>query len=116
MRRFRWLALGLVAVLAMASPGDAVVATIVTTAPLPDHSERSVEAAFHDAVRAAVTEAMAMGLPWVQFSHALVLEDAVRVEILATDAAPDAGAGQEEHGSDTAPRAGVVSAPPATWL
>jgi hypothetical protein len=111
MRRFRWLALGLVAVLATASPGGAVVATIVTTAPLPDRSEQSVEAAFHDAVRAAVTEAVAMGLPWVLFSHALVLEDAVRVEILATDAAPDAGRGQEEPGSDREPRASVDPAP-----
>lgn len=111
MRRFSWVVLGLAVVLATASPSAATVATIATTAPLQDHEEQSVNAALQTALKAAVTGAMAMGLPWVQMSHALVLEDAVAVQILATDTDPDAGTGQDERGPDTEPAPGAVDAP-----
>jgi hypothetical protein len=113
MRRFRWLVLGLVVVLATASPSAATVATIATTAPLPDHEEQSVNAALQTALKAAVTGAMAMGLPWVRMSHALVLEKAVAVQILATDTDPDAGTGQDEWGPDIEPGPGADDPPQA---
>jgi hypothetical protein len=63
MSRFCWLVLGLVLVLAPASPSVARVAAIETTSPLQDHAEDSVTATLEAAVKAAVTGAMAMGLP-----------------------------------------------------
>jgi hypothetical protein len=80
------------------SPSAAAVATIVTTAPLSDHREPSVNAALHAALKAAVVGAAAMGLTWVRISRAVVLEDAVAVKIFATDTAPEPGA--EEDGPD----------------
>jgi hypothetical protein len=78
------MALGLV-VLA-ASPSWARVATIQTTAPLGDHSVASIKAAVTEAVRTAIRGAAAMGLSRVRLNHALVLQDAVVIQLLATDA------------------------------
>jgi hypothetical protein len=89
MRPLTCLAASLLLVLWVASPGSARVATIQTTAPLQDHAELSVKTALKEAVDAAVKGAVAMGLQWVQISRALVFEDAVAVQILATDTAPE---------------------------
>ncbi len=113
MRRFSWVVLGLAVILATASPSAATVATIATTAPLQDHEEQSVNAALQTALKAAVTGAMAMGLRWVRMSHALVLEDAVAVQIVATDTDPDAGTGQDQGGPDADPGPGAADAPQA---
>ena len=105
MRRFCLFALGLLLIVLIASPSAATVATITTTAPLEDHQEQSVDAAFRAALKAAVEGATAMGLPWVRISHALVLEDAVAVQILATDTALGPDGAQEgpktEGGADS---------------
>lgn len=90
MRPLTCLVAALLLVLWVASPGLSRVATIETTAPLQDHGELSVKAAFREAVDAAVKGAFAMGLHWFQISKAFVLEDAVAVRILATDTAPEA--------------------------
>ncbi len=113
MRRFSWVVLGLALVLATASPSAATVATIATTAPLQDHEEQTVNAALQTALKAAVTGAMAMGLPWVRMGRALVLEDAVAVQILATDTDPDAVTGQDERGPDAEPGPGADETPQA---
>jgi hypothetical protein len=101
MRRFRWLALGLLLAVVPAAPSAATVATIATTAPLEDHQEQSVNAALRAALKAAFTGAAAMGLPWVQISRALVLDDAVAVQILATDENPEPGTGEEGPDPDS---------------
>jgi hypothetical protein len=113
MHRIGWLVLGLAVVLATASPGDATVATIATTAPLQDHEEQSVNAALQTALKAAVTGAMAMGLSWVRMSHAFVLENAVAVQILATDTDPDAGTGPDGWEPNTEPGPGADDPPKA---
>ena len=104
MRRLSWLVFGLVAVLATVSPSAATMASIATTAPLEDHQEQSVKVAFRAALKAAVAGATAMGLPWVRISRALVLDDAVAVQILATDEDLGPGTGEEapdpENGAD----------------
>jgi len=110
MHRFSWLALALALVLAASSPSIATVAMIETTAPLQDHAEESVRIALLTAVEAAVTSAVAMGLPWVRISQALVLEDAVGVQILATDTDPEAGTNEETPGPDAEPGAGADEA------
>ena len=102
MRRFSCLVLGLVVFFATVSPGAATVATIATTAPLEDHQEQSV--ALRAALKAAVAGAQAMGLAWIQISRALVLDDAVAVQILATDEDPGPNTEDEapapDRGSD----------------
>ena len=95
MRRFQWFALGLLLSAGPAAPSDATVATIATTTPLEDHQEQSVNAALLAAVQTAVAGAAAMGLPWVQISRALVLDDAVAVQILATDEDPELDTGED---------------------
>ena len=49
MRRFSWLGLAVLLIVAPASPSAAIVATIATTAPLEDHQDQSVNAAFRAA-------------------------------------------------------------------
>jgi hypothetical protein len=71
--------------LGLAPPALARVASIRTTAPLADRSDQAVKAAFTEAVEAAVRGAVAMGLSHVALNEAVVLRDAVFVEILATD-------------------------------
>ncbi len=104
MRRFSWLGLAALLIVAPASPSAATVAAIATTAPLEDHQDQSVNAAFRAALKAAVVGATAMGLPWVRISRAIVLDDAVAVQILATDENLEPGTGEEapdpDNGSD----------------
>ena len=95
MRRFTWFTFALLLIVGAAAPSDATVATIATTAPLEDHEEQSVNAALRTAVQAAMAGAAAMGLPWVQISRALVLDDAVAVQILATDEDPELDTGED---------------------
>jgi hypothetical protein len=87
-------------ILGVAWPADSSVARIETTAPLRSHAEESVQAALKEAVDAAVKGAVAMGLPWVHLNRAVVLADAVAVQILATDTAPEA---EPEAEMDEAP-------------
>lgn len=89
MRSFGRLALALLLVLALVSPGLAGVATIEATAPLQDHSQESIRAAFMEALKAAVGQAEAMGLPWVAINEVRVLEHKVTVELLASDTDPE---------------------------
>src|SRR5512134_3934461 len=108
MGRFCWLVLGVVLVLAPASPSAAKLVEIETTSPLADHAEESVRVALEAAVKDAVTRAIAIGTPWVRMSHALVLEDAVVVRILATDTDPAMGTeedAEDARESDTEPGA-----------
>jgi hypothetical protein len=79
----------LLLVLGAASPGLARIASIETTAPLSNHAEQTVKAALEEAVNTAVKGAVAMGLRWFKISKALVLEDLVAVQILATDTASE---------------------------
>jgi hypothetical protein len=95
MKRFTLL-LVFLAVLSIVSPALARVAAIQTSAPLADQSEASIKAAVKQAVEIAVRGAVAMGLPRVHLDDAVVLNDAVVIQILATDAEvdetdPDAG-------------------------
>ena len=105
MRRFCLFALGLLLIVLNASPSAATVAAIATTAPLEDHQEQSVDAAFRAALKAAVEGATAMGLPWVRISRAVVLEDAVAVQILATDETPEPDTGEDSPDPDNGPGA-----------
>ncbi len=89
MRSFGRLALALLLVLALVSPGLAGVATIEATAPLQDHSQESIKAAFIEALKAAVGQAEAMGFPWVAINEVRVLEHKVTVELLASDMDPE---------------------------
>jgi hypothetical protein len=95
MHRLISLSLASLLVIATATPSAARMASIQTTAPLQDHEEQSVKSAVKEAVKSAVTGAMAMGLPWVQIRRAVVLEDAVAVQILATDTDPEAATEQQ---------------------
>jgi hypothetical protein len=108
MRRFSLLALVLALVMTTTSSSIATVSTIETRAPLQDHAEESVRIALLSAVEAALTGAVAMGLVWVRISQALVLEDAVAVQILATDMDPEPGTGEEGPGSDSESSADVL--------
>ncbi len=102
MRPFGRLAIALLLVLSIASPGLARVAAIQTSAPLKDHSEQSINVAVMEAINTAARAAVAMGLPWVQVRGAFLLEDAVTVQILATDTEP----GEEEEKEEMEPEAG----------
>jgi hypothetical protein len=97
----RWTIRSLAAlalVMAVGTPALARVAAIRTAAPIADSSDAAVEAAFVEAVEAAVRGAVAMGLSRVALRDAVVLQDAVLVEIVATDA--DVAPGEE--GASTA--------------
>ena len=89
MRSLSRFALTSLVVLLMVSPVWARVATIETSAPLRDHAEQSVDAALQDAVETALRGAVAMGLSWVKINRALVLENMVTVQLLATDTDPE---------------------------
>lgn len=111
MRRFISLSLLSMLIIATASPSEAKMATIQTTAPLRDHGEQAVKSAVQEALKSAVIGAVAMGFPWVQFSRATVLEDAVAVQILATDTDPEAGTGEEAPGPDNESADGIDDSP-----
>lgn len=91
MRALTRLALALLLALGIVSPALAGVAAIHATAPLEDHSDQAVRAAVKTAVETAVRGAVAMGLPWVQLRRAVVLENMVVVQVLATDTKPADG-------------------------
>ncbi|MBP1774068.1 MAG: hypothetical protein H6Q86_74 [candidate division NC10 bacterium] len=101
MRRFHGFALALLLILVSAAPTAATVATIATTTPLENHEEQSVNAAVQAALKMAVAGAAAMGLRWFQISHALVLDDAVAVQIVATDEDPEADTGEAAPGPES---------------
>jgi hypothetical protein len=104
MARFGWLALGVLLLLALAFPSAAAVVEIEKTAPLQDHTGESLRAALETAVTSAITDAVAMGFPWVRMSHARFLETMVTVRVVATDVDPGAEKNAEARGPDTAPR------------
>ena len=108
MHRVRWLILSLLLIVVPVSPSAATVAAIATTVPLQDHEEQTINAALQAAVKAAVAGATAMGLAWVRISRALVLEDAVAVQIFATDTAPEPGTGEEAPDPDGGSDADVL--------
>jgi hypothetical protein len=103
MKLFSMLALALGLVMATVSPILATTATIETTAPLRDHAKESIKTALLTAVKTAFTGAVAMGLPWVRINQTLVSDDAVVVQILATDTEPQTGRGGQTPGTDTQP-------------
>jgi hypothetical protein len=80
------LVLALILVGTVALPSFAQVAVITTTAPLADHSEVTVDAAVKLAIQTAARGAVAMGLPHLRLHRALILQDAVMVEVVAADA------------------------------
>ncbi len=101
--------------LGLAMPAFARVAAIRTAAPITDHSDQGVKAAFAEAVESAVRGAVAMGMSHVALNDARVLEDVVLVEILATDApgsdAPTPNApGPDDEDGDHASGIGSVPA------
>ncbi len=98
MRPLSCLVLALLLVLSIASPAVARLAMIETMAPLQDHAEPSIKTAFKEALQTAMRGAVAMGLSWVKISRALVLEDMVTVQILATDTKPEGEEGGEDEG------------------
>jgi hypothetical protein len=98
-------------IITAASPSEAKMATIQTSAPLQDHGEQAVKRAIQEAVKSAVMGAVAMGLPWVRVSRAVVLEDAVAVQIMATDTDPESGTGEEAPGPDNGSADGVDDSP-----
>ena len=81
--------LGLVGVLALASPAMARMASFEATTPLQDHSKQSIEMAVIEAVEAGVQSAIAMGFSWIQVSPPLLLDDKVVVHFAATDVDPE---------------------------
>jgi hypothetical protein len=83
--RITRLVLPIVLAFAVASPALARVASIETTAPLADQSEDSIKAALEQAVSTAVRGAVAMGFQWVHIRQAVVFEDLVSVQVLASD-------------------------------
>lgn len=83
------LVLALILVATLVSPSFAQMALIATTAPLADHAEETVNAAVKQAIQTAIRGAAAMGLPHMRLRRALVLQDAVLVQIVAADT--DAG-------------------------
>ena len=89
MKTISQLSGALTLVLLVASPSLARVATIETTASLTDHSPASIHAAFDEAVRTAARGAVAMGLPHLQVRRALVMDDAVIIQLFAADSDVD---------------------------
>jgi len=100
MRWFSCLALGLLIVTSVGAPALARVALIQTMAPLQDHTAHSIRDALEDAVKSAVKGAAAMGLSTVKLNQALVLEDMVTVQIVATDKEPQE---QDDQNSEKGP-------------
>ena len=68
------------------APAIAAMAAIETVQTVEDESDEGVRAAIERAVQAAVTGAVAMGLPRVELRGARILRGAVAVQIIARDA------------------------------
>jgi hypothetical protein len=113
MRAGSCFALALLILLSVASSAVGGMAVIQTMAPLQDHAKQSIEAAFKEAMQTALKGALAMGFSWVKLSQALVLEDMVTVQILATDTRPEGGEGEGEEESLPGGEPGAGSAQPA---
>lgn len=111
MRYLITVALASLLIIATAAPSAARLIAIQAIAPLRGHGEHSIQSAIQEAVESALKDALAMGLPWVRLMRALVLEDAVAVQILATDVDPKAGGGEKAPGPDgeSAPEGGDSS-------
>lgn len=90
------LALTLLLVVSVPSPGLARMAMIETTVALENHSEQSVKTAITAAVEAAARGAIAMGLPWIHLRRAFVLDDAVLIHIFASDTKREGGEAEPE--------------------
>jgi hypothetical protein len=99
--------LGALLVLGFPSPASARVATIRTTAPIVDPSEVSIQTALVEAVEAATRGALAMGLPHVRLSQAVLLPGSVLVEVIASDRDGDDETDIDETGT-SAGRSGRV--------
>jgi hypothetical protein len=101
MRTLNCLAFAFVLVLCVGSPALARMASIQMAAPLQDHAEQSIQAAFKEAVETAVKGAAAMGMSWIQLGRAMVLEDMVAVQIIASDTKPEGEAtAPEDQGTE----------------
>jgi hypothetical protein len=87
--RLARLGLALALLLQPASPALARMAAIETRAPLADPSDESTEAAVKEAIASSVHGALAMGFRWVRLRQAAVREDAVSIQVLAADTAPE---------------------------
>jgi hypothetical protein len=94
------IAAGLLAWLALAATAEARSADIQTTAPLADHSDGAIQAAVTQALRIAIRGAIAMGFSHVALRNAVVLEDAVAVQIVAADREPLALPNDEDEAND----------------
>lgn len=113
MRRLTGLAVASLLVRSIASPGLAGVAAITTPPPLLDCPEESITVGFLGAVAVALTGAVAMGLGWFQAREALVLDDMVTIQVLATGVKPDvrdeAEPGENAGiGGESGPRRGLA--------
>jgi len=108
---FGRLAVVALLVAAVASPGLARMATIEATAPLRDHSERSVQAALVAAVGRAIDRAMALGFSRIAIGRAFVLKDRVSVQILASDT--DLGEDEDDEDEEADPGLGGGHGQPA---
>jgi len=86
MRTLRQL-FGVALALALATPACAWarVVKIETSAPLSDHSDQGIEQAVKGALDTCVRGATAMGLSWIWLDRAVVLQDKVVVQMIATD-------------------------------
>jgi hypothetical protein len=115
MRAFSYLALALLLVLSVVPSAVGGMAMIQTMAPLQDHAKQSIEAAFKEAMQTALKGALAMGFSWVKLSKALVLENMVTVQILATDTRPEGGGGNGEEESLPGGEPGAGSAQPSGY-
>ncbi len=102
------IVLGLASTLSLAGPALAEMALLKATAPLQDHSDRSVRTALLEAIEMGVRRAIAMGLPWVHIRPPLLMEDRVVVEIIATDVRPE---DEEQPGPQPGDRSGVGEVP-----
>jgi hypothetical protein len=107
------LALSLLLVLLLAAPsfaGAAMVqrmAIIQTAATISDRSDQSIRTGLEEAFEAAMRSAATMGLFTVRLQQAALLEDAVVVQVLATDSDADddemPGSGEESRQAPRSP-------------
>jgi hypothetical protein len=70
---------------------EARTAVIEVAAPLQAHTEDGLKAALLEAVQSAAKGALAMGLGWVEVSHAAVVGNSVAVQVMATDTPQNSG-------------------------
>jgi hypothetical protein len=94
------LAIPLLAFISITTPAFAKMAAIQTAVSLDDQSQTSIQAAAEQAVETAVRGAVAMGLPKVQLHRAVVVNNMVVVQILATDEAAEQRDRSDEQESE----------------